>query len=162
MICPLSYETRRPLVAMCGLGYNVANGATNFYFASDLLHRLFHIPKVGEGAVEHYAEEYDTCLELAETNPEEAVRNSDTLQYFALEVYAFDIALPGEGCAGKFTATSSEVASATSTEAATSATSSEVAASQTEEPTSTVSEAASVTSAAPVVCIILPRSNCKD
>jgi hypothetical protein len=144
---------------MCGLGYNVANGATNFYFASDLLHRLFHIPKVGEGTVEHYAGEYDECLELAETNPEEAVRNSDTLQYFALEVYAFDIGIPGEGCAGKFTATSSEVASATSTEAASSAMTSEAAASQTQEPSSTVSEAASVTSGAPAVCTILPCSD---
>lgn len=122
---------------MCGLGYNVANSPTNFYFASDLLHRLFHIPKVGEGAVEHYAGEYDTSLELAKTNPEQAVRNSDTLQYFALEAYAFDVAVPGEGCAGKFTPTSSEsVASSTS------------AATSTEAPTSTVSETASVTSSA--------------
>ncbi|KAF2655623.1 putative GPI-anchored protein [Lophiostoma macrostomum CBS 122681] len=142
VICPLSYETRHPLVAMCGLGYTVANGATNFYFASDLLHRLFHIPKVGEGAVEHYAEEHDECLELAETNPEEAVRNSDTLQYFALEVYAFDVAVPGEGCAGKFTATSSGAVTAMTY----------AAASQTYAPSSTLSDVASVTSAAPTEC----------
>lgn len=116
---------------MCGLGYNVANSPTNFYFASDLLHRLYHIPKVGEGAVEHYAGEYDECLELAETNPEEAVKNSDSLQYFALEAYAFDIAVPGEGCAGKWTPTSSEVA-----------------ASQTPAPSSTPAETPTVTSTA--------------
>jgi len=98
---------------MCGLGYTVANGPTNFYWASDLLHRLFHVPNVGEGAVEHYAGEYDTVIELAKTHPDEAVRNSDTLQYFALEAYAYDIAVPGEGCAGKWTATSSQVPTST-------------------------------------------------
>ncbi|PVH95413.1 zincin, partial [Periconia macrospinosa] len=112
VICPLSYETRKPLDAMCGFGYDVANGATNFYWASDLLHRLLHVPKVGEGIVEHYAGEYDEVLELAESNPAEAVRNSDTLQYFALEAYAYDIALPGEGCAGKFKVSSSSSAAA--------------------------------------------------
>jgi hypothetical protein len=73
-------------------GYDVANSATNFYWASDLLHRLLHIPSVGEGVVEHYgdASKYPGVLALAESNPSEAIRNSDTLQYFALEVYASD------------------------------------------------------------------------
>lgn len=133
VICPLSYETRKSLDAMCGFGYDVANGATNFYWASDLLHRLLHVPKVGEGVVEHYAGEYDECIELAQTHPEEAVRNSDTLQYFALEVYAYDIALPGTGCAGTWTATSSEVPSATLM------------------PSATETETPSITSAAPQV-----------
>ncbi|KAF2868272.1 putative peptidase family-domain-containing protein [Massariosphaeria phaeospora] len=120
VICPLSYETRKPLEAMCGHGYTVANSNTNFYFASDLLHRLLHIPQVGEGIVEHYAEDYPEVLELAENTPSEAVKNSDTLQYFALEAYAYDIALPGEGCPGKYTATSeAPVASATETPTAT-------------------------------------------
>jgi hypothetical protein len=87
-------------------GYDVANGATNTYWASDLLHRLLHIPKVGEGVVEHYssAPKYPGVLELAETNSAWAVRNSDSLQYFALEVYAHDVAVPGVGCAGHYTA----------------------------------------------------------
>jgi len=127
---------------MCGFGYDVANGATNFYWASDLLHRLLHVPKVGEGVVEHYAGEYPEVLELAETTPEEAVRNSDTLQYFALEAYAHDIALPGEGCAGTYTATSSEeVPSATSG-----------AASATTTPTVTTTEAPSTTTTAAKEC----------
>ncbi|KAF2014534.1 zincin [Aaosphaeria arxii CBS 175.79] len=139
VICPLSYEVRKPLEAMCGFGYNVANFKTNFYWGSDLLHRLFHVPKVGEGAVEHYAGHYDEVLELAETNPEEASKNSDTLQYFALEAYAFDIAVPGEGCAGKFTATSSAAPPpATSSAAASTAAASATVA----PPASATSEAA--------------------
>ena len=101
---------------MCMFGYNVANSATNFYWASDLLHRLLHIPKVGEGVVEHYSVgKYPGVLELAKTNSSYSVKDSDTLQYFALEVYAHDVAVPGIGCAGTYTAISIPVAAASST-----------------------------------------------
>ncbi|KAI1099489.1 major allergen Asp F2 [Jackrogersella minutella] len=129
VICPLSYTTRRPLEGLCGYGYSVASGELNFYFGSDLIHRLYHLPPIGENIVEHYADNYSECLELAIDNPAEAVRNSHTLQYFALDVYAFDIALPGEGCTGRVlesasspsespTATSTPATSSTSTAAA--------------------------------------------
>ncbi|KAF1848756.1 zincin [Cucurbitaria berberidis CBS 394.84] len=116
VICDLSYEIRRPLEGMCMFGYDVANGATNLYWASDLLHRLLHVPKVGEGAVEHYGHEgkYSGVLSLAKENSTYAVKNSDTLQYFALEVYAHDIAVPGIGCAGTYTATSTAATTAMS------------------------------------------------
>lgn len=113
-------------------GYDVANGATNTYWASDLLHRLLHIPQLSEGTISHYsdADEYPTVLELAKSDPELAVRNSDTLQYFALEVYAHDIAVPGLGCAGTYTATSTSVTSfSTSTRSGKSSTASSVVAS---------------------------------
>lgn len=128
-------------------GYDVANGATNFYWASDLLHRLLHIPKVGEGIVEHYgdAHEYPGVLALAESNPQEAVRNSDTLQYFALEVYAHDVAVPGIGCPGHYQEVSSSAAAAPTSSA--SAASSAVA-SATAVVSSAASAAASATSAA--------------
>lgn len=97
-------------------GYNVANSPANTFWASDLLHRLFHLPKVGEGAVGHYGTEtkYSGVLDLPKENSTYAVRNSDTLQYFALEVYAHDVAVPGIGCPGTFTATPTGTADATS------------------------------------------------
>ncbi|KAL1622881.1 Prenylated Rab acceptor protein 1 [Diplodia seriata] len=101
VICPLSYETRKPLEAMCGHGYTVAAGKLSFFFAADLVHRLYHLPAIGETVVEHYADTYAECLELAKTSPAEAVRNTHSLQYFALDVYAYDVALPGEGCTGR-------------------------------------------------------------
>lgn len=122
MICPLSFTTRQPLEGLCGYGYQVATGKLNFYFGSDLIHRLLHIPSVGEGAAEHYADTYTECLELAVSNPALAVRNSHTLQYFALDVYAYDIAVPGEGCTGRVSEESSSAeptATATETETAT-------------------------------------------
>jgi hypothetical protein len=100
---------------MCGFGWTVSNGATNFYWASDLLHRLLHMPKVGEGHVEHYSSgKYPGVLELAKTNSSYSVKDSDTLQYFALEAYAHDVAVPGVGCVGTFKATSTPAATATS------------------------------------------------
>ncbi|KAL8747911.1 MAG: hypothetical protein Q9184_007537 [Pyrenodesmia sp. 2 TL-2023] len=80
------------------MGYTVAEGETNTYFGSDLLHRLYHIPAFGENYVEHFAEDYAEVLELAKTNETYATHDSDTLQYFALDVYAFDIVVPGIGC----------------------------------------------------------------
>ena len=71
---------------MCGYGYSVAASSTAAYFASDLIHRLYHTDKIGEGVVGHYADTYEECLALAIENPEQAVRNSATLRYFALDV----------------------------------------------------------------------------
>jgi hypothetical protein len=96
-------------------GYNVANSATNLYWASDLFHRLLHVPSVGEGTVEHYSTgKYPAVVAMAKTNSSWSVRDSDTLQYFALEVYAHDVAVPGIGCPGTYIATSSAPVAAVS------------------------------------------------
>lgn len=101
MICELSFTTKRPIAGMCGYGYTVAGSSSAFYFGSDLIHRLYHTDKIGEGVTGHYADTYEDCLQLAIESPELAVRNSATLRYFALDVYAFNIAVPGEGCTGE-------------------------------------------------------------
>ncbi len=85
---------------MCAQGYTVSGSETNTFWAGDLLHRLYHLPAFGQGLIEHYADGYDGVLELAEGNRTEAVHDSETLQYFALEVYAYDVAVPGVGCVG--------------------------------------------------------------
>lgn len=100
VICPLSFSTRLPLEGLCGYGYDVANGPLNVFFGPDLLHRLFHIPTIGEGAAAHSADSYADCLLLAIDDAASAVRNTHSLQYFALDVYAFDVSLPGKGCTG--------------------------------------------------------------
>ncbi|EXJ55326.1 hypothetical protein A1O7_08253 [Cladophialophora yegresii CBS 114405] len=100
VICPLSFETRKSLIQMCALGYNVAESKTNTFWASDLMHRLYHMPAFGEDTVSHYSEDYQELLENAEHNATLSTRDSDALQYFALEVYAYDIAVPGVGCPG--------------------------------------------------------------
>ncbi|EPE33168.1 Metalloproteases (zincins), catalytic [Glarea lozoyensis ATCC 20868] len=102
VICELSYTTRWPLAAMCARGFDVATGRTSNYWAGDLMHRLYHTDIVGEGLVEHHADGYHGCVELAAgENYTLAASNSATLSYFAIEAYAYDIAVPGEGCLGK-------------------------------------------------------------
>lgn len=101
VICPLSFEIRRPLSAVCGLGYTVAASKLNTYWATDLLHRVLHVPAVSEGVVEHYAEDYADALRLGKEEPELAWVDSDVLQYFAIDVWAYDIAAPGVGCTGE-------------------------------------------------------------
>ena len=120
MICDLSYSTRLPLEQLCGFGYTVAGSESNTYWGSDLIHRLYHMPAYGEGYIEHFTKEYAGALEQAETNTTYAKHDSDVLQYFALEVYAYDIAVPGVGCPGTVTeATSTAEATLASTTAPT-------------------------------------------
>lgn len=120
VICDLSYTSRLYLSQMCSRGYTVAGSKNTVYWAGDLLHRIWHTDKIGQFVVGHYADTYEECLELAEANATYALRNSATLRYFALDVYAYDIAVPGKGCTGELpaeyaTASASSTASATST-----------------------------------------------
>ncbi|KAI4739670.1 zincin [Aureobasidium sp. EXF-12298] len=153
VICPLSYSTRQPLEALCANGYTVANGKLATYFAADLMHRLYHTTKIGEGAAEHYADTYTECLELAQENSAEAVRNTHTLQYFALDVYAMEVALPGEGCTGTPAEESDDSHAAASASSASAATSSGVtSAAATTAVSTTASQSASKTTSAGTEC----------
>lgn len=117
VICPLSFQTRRPLSAVCNGGYTVAGSKLNTYWAVDLMHRLFHVPVMSEGIVDHFTHDsYADVLELAKKDPAKSGIDSDTLQYFAIDVWAYDIAAPGVGCTGKAPKQStSSTPSATST-----------------------------------------------
>ena len=86
---------------MCSLGYTISNSETNIFWAADLMHRLFHMPPIGQNWVDHFADGYDEVVELAAGNKSVSTRDSETLQYFALEAYAFDIVVPGVGCPGE-------------------------------------------------------------
>ncbi|RMZ82563.1 hypothetical protein DV738_g1470, partial [Chaetothyriales sp. CBS 135597] len=142
VICDLSYQTRKTLDYMCMLGYTVSGAPANTFWASDLLHRLFHLPSMGWEYVEHYADDYAEVIDLAanETSSE-STHDSDTLQFFALEVYAHEIAVPGIGCAGT---TQPEASDAV----ATSQTSSEAASSTSATAESSTPAAAATSSAA--------------
>lgn len=102
VICPLSFEIRQPLEQMCMKGYTTSNPAFSaaYFFGQDLLHRMFHVPKVTQGLVHHYADTYLDCLDLAKENATFSTQNSHSLQYFAVEVFAYELVLPGLGCPG--------------------------------------------------------------
>ncbi|KAF2753424.1 zincin [Pseudovirgaria hyperparasitica] len=113
VICPRSFSgIRWSLNALCSRGYTVANSPANAFFATDLLHRVLHVPRISEGLVGHFAEDYPEMLALARERPEEAVLNSDSLQLFAVDVYGFDISVPGVGCHGVYSAVEEEGAPA--------------------------------------------------
>jgi hypothetical protein len=124
VICDLSFTARRPLSSVCMGGYKVASSKLNTYWATDLVHRVLHVPDISEGKVEHFSEGYAEALVLAKEEPELSGFDSDVLQYFAIDVWAYDIAAPGVGCTGepdeeaeaeeKPTNTTSDVPSATS------------------------------------------------
>lgn len=59
------------------------------------------MPDISEEAVEHYAEDYSDALRQAKENPDLSQVDSDVLQYFAIDVWAYDIAAPGVGCTGE-------------------------------------------------------------
>ncbi|CCH41119.1 putative allergen [Wickerhamomyces ciferrii] len=101
VICDLSFNSRLWISQLCSRGYRVSKVKDSVFWAGDLLHRIWHTSIMGQNVVGHYADTYDEILELALTNEEEAVRNSATLRYYALEVYAYDIAVPGVGCSGE-------------------------------------------------------------
>lgn len=67
-------------------GYTVANSSASYYFATDLIHRLYHIPQISDAEVEHYADSYQECLELAANNATWAPYNTHTIQYFVADV----------------------------------------------------------------------------
>jgi hypothetical protein len=79
----------------------VTGSKLNAYWATDLMHRLFHVPTISEGIVDHYAHGYSDLLDVAKKQPEKSGVDTDTLQYFAIDVWAYDIAAPGVGCSGR-------------------------------------------------------------
>jgi hypothetical protein len=101
VICDLSYTSRLFLSSMCGQGYTVAGSKRNVFWATDLLHRVLHVPQISQGIVDHFTEDYAGALHQAEEHPELSGIDSDVLQYFAVDVYAYDIAAPGVGCTGE-------------------------------------------------------------
>lgn len=126
---------------MCGLGYTVSESETNTFWAADLLHRLYHVSAIGQNWIDHFADGYEEVIDQAKENATLSTRDSETLQYFALEVYAYDIAVPGIGCPGDQHKHDETHAEETTSEAATSQ----------PTPTATNTEAPSTTSEVPAV-----------
>lgn len=100
------------------------------------MHRLFHLPSIGLGKIEHYADDHADCLNLAKNNATFAPYNTHSLQYFANHVYAVEVAQGGEACVGEYEGAAA-IAPASSSSAA---------------PTATAAGAASGTSSAAASC----------
>ncbi|RKF59099.1 Major allergen Asp f 2 [Erysiphe neolycopersici] len=107
VICEPSFLTRLSLQALCSPGFDVVTGKPNKLWALDLIHRLYHVGKIGEGVIKHYTHGQSEALALASSdNYTLAATNTDSLILFANEAYAFDIINPGIGCPKHFDTTS--------------------------------------------------------
>jgi hypothetical protein len=72
---------------------------------------------ISEELVQHYAEDYNDAVRLAKEEPELTGYDSDILQMFAIDAWAFDIAVPGVGCPGEQEKTEEATVTATTTSA---------------------------------------------
>ncbi|KAJ9091600.1 hypothetical protein QFC20_007601 [Naganishia adeliensis] len=115
VICDASYDDRKSNEQFCAFGYTVAGSSPSYYFSTDLLHRLYHVPQITDGKVEHYADSYEECLELAKNNATFATLNTHSLQYFANHVYAVEVAQGGDACVGRSDVPSAPAAAASGT-----------------------------------------------
>lgn len=124
---------------MCLGGYTVADTWPYLVtlLSANLFHALNHLPAIGRGYIEHYTTSYSEVLEAAANNSPNATRDTDGLQAFALEAYAYDIAVPGKGCAGTANSAGPHESQAASSTVA----------------VATIAEAVSATSPAPMVCL---------
>ncbi|KAK1922879.1 putative peptidase family-domain-containing protein [Papiliotrema laurentii] len=100
VICDASYVDRKFNLEFCMHGFRLDAVKPAFYWSIDLIHRLFHVPSVTNGLVDHFAEDLHEVVELAAHNGTFAAVDSNALQYFAAHVYAIEVAKGGDACIG--------------------------------------------------------------
>jgi hypothetical protein len=115
---------------------------------------MFHVPEFGQGYVEHFADGWDGIVAAAARNSPDATHDSDGLQYFALEAYAFDVVAPGVGCPGSSSPPKEESSSA-AVPASTSTVSSAAAAAASTPPATTTAAAAASATDIPAVSVLV-------
>jgi len=53
VICDASYTDRQFNTAFCAYGFELATTKPQLYWSVDLIHRLFHVPQITNGLVDH-------------------------------------------------------------------------------------------------------------
>ncbi|WWC59804.1 uncharacterized protein I303_102366 [Kwoniella dejecticola CBS 10117] len=108
VVCPTYYLSKGPLAELCTNGETIASQGSESTDGSWFLHRLLHLPQTTGGGLSDVVDSAHDAVDLAQgVNATQAIKNIHSIQYYALDVYASDILLPGEGCLGD---TSVEVA----------------------------------------------------
>ncbi|KAM0790576.1 hypothetical protein ACM66B_004443 [Microbotryomycetes sp. NB124-2] len=127
VICPRTYTERRRLNTLCFDGHEIGQGIVAEWLATDLLHRMTHIPSITYDHVHHAADTYPDVIALAASNSSETVYNQNSFQYYAIDAYARDVAYPPNGCVANDASSSSAASGATATATSTVAAQSQVA-----------------------------------
>ncbi|VVT51196.1 uncharacterized protein SAPINGB_P003016 [Magnusiomyces paraingens] len=126
VICPNAFSNKIYNSDICAHGYTVAGNNATDTWAGTFLGQLLNSQRIGQGSISHKAESYASVIALAKSNSSVALHNTASLQYFALHAWAYDIAVPGAGCTGKYSnaslATNSTLASSSNTTVSTNTT----------------------------------------
>lgn len=99
VICPAALGDRISNYNICSSGFTIAQYSAARTWAGQFLIQILDTPTIGAG-LEERANSYREATNLAKVDPEKATKNKMSLIYFALDVWAFDIANPGIGCTG--------------------------------------------------------------
>ncbi|RSH89108.1 hypothetical protein EHS25_002774 [Saitozyma podzolica] len=109
VVCPTFFLSKNPLDQLCTRGQTISSQGSESTDGSWFLHRLLHLPTATGGGLSDVVDTSHEAVELARgVNASQTVKSIHSIQYYALDVYAADLLLPGEGCLGD---TSVEVSS---------------------------------------------------
>lgn len=101
VVCSNAYKNRLRSNEICSSGYTIAGDSPSDTWAGYILEQLLDIENNGDTGLGNYEKSYNGVIELPKKNQtERAVKNKNSLIYFALEAWAHDIAVPGVGCPG--------------------------------------------------------------
>ncbi|WRT64462.1 uncharacterized protein IL334_001394 [Kwoniella shivajii] len=101
VVCPTYYLSKFPMDELCTRGNTITSQGSESTDGSWFLHRLLHLPIASGGLLKDVVDSAHDAVELAKgVNATQSIHNIHSIQYYALDVYASDILLPGEGCLG--------------------------------------------------------------
>ncbi|GAA6032235.1 hypothetical protein JCM8097_007137 [Rhodosporidiobolus ruineniae] len=101
VVCPTYYLAKPRLEETCVNRWTLANNGSELTQGAWFMHRLLHLPTGSGGRLSDVVDTVGAALELAQgVNHTQAAYSIHTVQYYALDVYAYDILAPGVGCRG--------------------------------------------------------------
>ncbi|KAI5478172.1 hypothetical protein MNV49_005339 [Pseudohyphozyma bogoriensis] len=101
VVCPTYFNKKPELQNMCNQGQTLVKNGSELTQGAWFVHRLLHTPTASGGRLSDVVDTVAEALELAAgVNQTQALYSIHSVQYYALDTYAFDILLPGVGCRG--------------------------------------------------------------
>ncbi|GAA5917580.1 hypothetical protein JCM6882_001986 [Rhodosporidiobolus microsporus] len=104
VVCSTYYLAKPRLEDMCAFDQTLVKNGSELTQGAWFMHRLLHNPTASGGRLSDVVDTVEEALELAQgVNKTQAAYSIHSVQYYALDVYAYDVLLPAEGCRGNAT-----------------------------------------------------------
>ncbi|GAA5832459.1 hypothetical protein JCM11251_006461 [Rhodosporidiobolus azoricus] len=101
VVCRTYYLAQPRLEDKCAFDQTLVKNGSELTQGAWFMHRLLHTLTASGGRMSDVVDTVEEALELAQgVNRTQAAYSIHTVQYYALDVYAYDILLPGQGCRG--------------------------------------------------------------